>query len=229
MDTFNIEKKPFIKESRLFKDISFQDIESLLHCLGAYLRTYKKGEIIYAAAQRITAMGLVLSGRVCIQQTDVWGNQNIFGYTGPGQVFGETYACAPGEMMMVDAIAASDCEILFLNIQKVLTTCPSACAFHSRLVANLLAVMATKNLSLSRKINDISHKSIRDRLLSYLSYQAIKSGSNIFDIPFNRQELADYLCVDRSALSKELGKMKKEGLLTWHKNHFQVYDTFLRN
>ncbi len=217
-----------LKDTRLFKDIGPEDIDSLLNCLGAYARTYKKGEVIYAAARPVTAMGLVLSGKVRIEQTDVWGNQNIFGYAGPGQVFAESYACAPKETMMVDVTAASDCQILFLNVHKILTTCPSACAFHSRLIANLLTVMATKNMSLSRKINDISHRSIRERLLSYLSYQAMKSGSNTFDIPFNRQELSDYLCVDRSALSKELGKMKKDGLLTWQKNHFHVYDTFLQ-
>ena len=210
-------------QSPLFYHIEQKDIEGLLNCLGAYTREYKKGEIIYSALDTISAMGLVLSGQVRIEQTDVWGSQNIFGYICEGQVFGETYACAPEEKLMVDAIAAKDSSILFLNVQKVLTTCSSACVFHSRLIANLLTVMARKNLSLSRKINDISRRSIRGRLLSYLSFQAIQNGSNTFTIPFNRQELADYLCVDRSALSKELGKMEQESLITFHKNQFSLH------
>ena len=212
-------------QSPLFHHIDTEDIHALLNCLGAYTKEYKKGEMIYSASDTISAMGLVLSGQVRIEQTDVWGSQNIFGYTDKGQVFGETYACAPGEKLMVDAIAAKDSEILFLNVRKVLTSCPSACAFHSQLIANLLTVMARKNLSLSRKINDISRRSIRGRLLSYLSFQAVQNESNSFTIPFNRQELADYLCVDRSALSKELGKMEQEGLITFHKNQFSLHSS----
>lgn len=211
-----------LPKTRLFENISESDLQSLLNCLGACERSYGKGEIIYHAGSCVDAMGLVLDGLVHISQTDLWGNQNIFGQAGPGQVFAETYACTPGEKMMVDVIAAKDSRILFLNVQKILTTCPTACSFHSQLVSNLLAVMAVKNLQLSRKIHDISHKGIRERLLSYLSFEAVRHQSRTFEIPFNRQELADYLCVDRSALSNELSKMKKDGILTCTKNRFQL-------
>ena len=212
--------------TKLFQGISETDIQSLLQCLGACERAYDKGEMIYTAGTTVSAMGLVLEGQVLIAQTDLWGNQNIFGHAVSGQVFGETYACVPGEKILVDAIAASPSRILFLNVSKILTTCPSACSFHSRLISNLLSVMATRNLNLSRKINYISHKSIRERLLSYLSFQAIKHNSHRFEIPFNRQELADYLCVDRSALSNELSKMKREGILDCRKNRFELFTGF---
>lgn len=211
-----------VSQSIIFQNIPKEDIQSLLKCLGAYERSYEKGEFIYSAGSTVSSMGLVLSGHVLIQQTDLWGNQNIFGHAGPGQVFAETYACVPGEKMMVDVICVKESRILFLNVQKILKTCPSACSFHTQLVSNLLMIMSVKNLNLSRKINYISHKSIRNRLLSYLSFQAVLNSSYSFEIPFNRQELADYLCVDRSALSSELGKMKRDGILTCRKNHFEL-------
>lgn len=212
----------FISKTDLFGGITPQETQAMLQCLQSYTKCYEKNEMIYGAGTTASAMGLVLSGGVRIEQTDVWGNQNIFSTAGPGQVFAETYACVPGEVLMVDVVAAMDCEILFLNTAKVLKTCPSACQFHSRLVQNLLAVMASKNLNLTRKISHISQKSIRGRLLSYLSSQALRQGTSSFQIPFNRQQLADYLCVDRSALSAELGKMRDEGLLEFHKNLFTL-------
>lgn len=214
-----------LMRAKIFQNIPEANLESLLKCLGAYERVYGKGEIIYSAGSTVSAMGLVLKGQVLIEQTDLWGNSNIFGHAGPGQVFAETYACVSGEKMLVDAIAAQESTILFLDIKKVLHTCPASCGFHSQLISNLLTVISVKNLNLSRKINYISHKSIRDRLLSYLSFQAVQQGSHSFEIPFNRQELADYLCVDRSALSNELSKMKREGLLSCTKNKFELFVT----
>lgn len=212
----------FISKTGIFCGISSQDAASMMKCLQTYTRQYKKGEAVYRAGEQIDAMGLVLSGSVTIEQNDVWGNQSILDNAGRGQVFAETYACAPGEPLMVDVIAAEDTEILFLNTARVIKTCSSACEFHNRLVRNLLAVMASKNLNLTRKISHITPKSIRSRLLSYLSYQAIRQGTYQFEIPFNRQQLADYLCVDRSAMSNELSKMQKEGLLSFYKNKFHL-------
>ena len=126
---------------------------------------------------------------------------------------------------MVSAVAAEDTEVLFLNVERVLNTCPETCSHHSRLIRNLLTVSSRKNLDLSRRIFHTSSKSIRGRLLSYLSSQAVLLGKREFEIPFNRQQLADYLSVDRSALSNELGKMQREGLLEFHKNHFLLNET----
>ena len=125
---------------------------------------------------------------------------------------------------MVNVIAMSDCEVLFLDVRKILKVCPNACEFHQNLVQNLLAISAQKNLNLSRRIFHTSSKTIRGRLLSYLSYQAMECGKNEFDIPYNRQQLADYLGVDRSAMSNELGKMQKDGLIEVKRNHFRILD-----
>ena len=212
-----------ISQSELFQGIDENEIKELLHCLGAVKRTYQKGEFIYSAGEPIPAMGMVLSGNVQIEQTDFWGDTTIFGNAGPGQIFGETYACLPKEPSMVDVIASKESEVLLLQAEKVLYTCPSSCTFHNRLIHNLLSVLASKNLTLSRKITHISPKSIRERMMSYLSFQAICHGNREFDIPFNRQQLAGYLNVDRSALSHELSKMQQDGLISFKQNHFILY------
>lgn len=212
----------FLTKTMLFRGCTAEEVESMLQCLGAESKTFAKGEVIYHAGDAVTAMGLVLSGSVNIENDDVWGNKSILGNVSPGQVFAETYACVPGEPMMVNVVAAEAAEVLFLHTSRLLQTCPSACTFHSKLIRNLLTVMAQKNLNLSRRIFHTSSKSIRGRLLSYLSFEAMQQGSYSFTVPFNRQQLADYLGVDRSALSNELSKMQREGLLHYEKNTFQL-------
>lgn len=212
----------FLSKTALFSGASPEDVKSMLSCLGAEVRSCAKGEVIYRAGEPAETMGLVLSGRVSIQSDDAWGNRSVLGGAEPGDVFAETYACVPGEPMMVSAAAMEKSEILFLNAAKLLHTCPQACPRHVALIRNLLNISIRKNLSLSRRIFNTSPKTIRGRLLSYLSYQAMRSGSVDFGIPFDRQQLADYLGVDRSALSAELGKMQREGLVEFHKNRFHL-------
>ena len=210
----------FLSNTVLFRGASPQEVEAMLTCLRAETRRYQKGQVICRAGDVVTTMGLILSGRVSIENDDAWGNKSILDHAGPGQVFAETYACVPGEPLMITAVAAETCEILFLDMSRVLHICGNACGFHNKLIRNLLAIASRKNLNLSRRIFHTSSKSIRGRLLSYLSYQAARQGSREFDIPFNRQQLADYLSVDRSALSNELSKMRQEGLLQVERSHF---------
>ena len=165
-------------------------------------------------------MGLVLSGGVNIEIDDLWGNKTILGHVDAGQLFAETYACIPGEPLMVSVVASEKSSVLFLNAGKLITTCQSSCTHHNKLIQNLLQISAQKNLALSRRSLHTSSKTIRGRLLSYLSEQAKRSGSYRFTIPFNRQQLADYLGVDRSAMSNELSKMQREGILLYHRNSF---------
>ena len=209
-----------LENAPLFKDVPPEEINVMLQCLGTEERDYDKGETIFHAGDVIHNIGLVLTGRVQIENDDVWGNKSVMESVGPGFAFAESYACLPGEPLMVSAIAAEPSHILFLDTGRVLTTCPSACTHHNRLIQNLLYISSQKNLNLSRRIFHTSSKSIRGRLLSYLSFQASKAGSRDFCIPFNRQQLADYLSIDRSAMSAELGKMRKEGILETDKNHF---------
>ena len=211
-----------LAQTPLFRGSTPEEVASMLACLGAVQRAYQKGAVIYCAGDTVQSMGLILSGSVHIESGDVWGNRSILDQAGPGQVFAETYACLPDEPLMVSVTAAADTQVLFLQTSRVLQTCTSACAHHARLIRNLLAISAQKNLILSRRIFHTSPKTIRGRLLSYLSFQSLRQGSRSFTSHFNRQQLADYLSVDRSALSNELGNMQREGLIAFHKNSFEL-------
>ena len=194
-----------LSKTVLFQGATPEETEQMLSCLKAGKRKYKKEEMIYRVGEVVSCIGIVLSGSVLIENDDIWGNRSVLERAGEGEIFAETYASIPDQKMLVNVIAAEDTEILFLNVGKMLHLCSNSCIFHNELIKNLLQVSAQKNLALSRRIFNTSSKSIRGRLLSYLSNQAVLCNSKEFDIPFNRQQLADYLSVDRSALSKELG------------------------
>ena len=212
----------FLSNTLLFKGISPDEICSALECLSAEQKSFQKGSIIHSAGSIVQTVGMVLSGSVCIENNDIWGNKSILDNIPAGFVFAETYACIPNEPIMVDVVAAENTEVLFLNLNRMFTLCSNTCNKHSLLLKNLLIVSSQKNISLSRRIFHTSSKSIRGRLLSYLSFQAAHEQSIDFVIPFNRQQLADYLNVDRSALSNELSKMQAEGLLIVNKSHFRL-------
>ena len=206
----------------LFQGMEGEEISSLLQCLGAQRREYGKGEVILPEGETTESLGIVLSGRALISWGDVWGNNSVLGSVAPGEVFAEVYACIPGEPLRISVSALEDTRVLFLNVSRALTTCTNACPFHGQLVRNLLTVCAHKSLRLSQRILHTSPKSIRGRLMSFFSEWSKISGSSSFQIPYNRQQLADYLGVDRSALSGELSKMRKEGLLEYEKNKFRL-------
>lgn len=210
----------FLSNTPLFRGIAPQDVEAMLTCLQAEQRTYPRGASILQAGNTTRFIGLILSGSVSIESDDVWGNKSILDHAHAGQVFAETYACVPNEPLLINVVAAQACEILFLDMSRVLHICSNVCTFHNELVRNLLTISSQKNRNLSRRIFHTSSKTIRGRLLSYLSFQSIQQGSREFDIPFNRQQLADYLSVDRSAMSNELSKMQREGLLIANRSHF---------
>lgn len=213
----------FLTKTFLFRGVSEIELKEMLKCLGSFTKTYEKGEIIYHAGDYVQHMGVVLSGSINIENNDIWGNTSILSKVQTGQIFAETYACLPQNPLMVTVAASEKSEILFLNVQGLLSTCSNSCPHHNRLIHNLLQLTAQKNLKLSQKIFHTSPKSIRGRLLSYLSQEALENGSPNFTIPFNRQQLADYLNVERSALSNELSKMKAEKILDYEKNNFTLH------
>lgn len=182
---------------------------------------YRKGYVIFGTGSIVTDIGLVLSGSVRIEHTDLWGNKSILGIISAGGVFAESYACIPNEPMLVDAVANEDCDVLFISVPRLFTPC-SACVSQNRLIQNLVMISAGKNLQLSRRSLHTSPKTIRGRLASYFSQEVSAQGSNKIVIPFDRQQLADYLNLDRSALSKELGKMRNDGLIAYNKNTFVI-------
>jgi CRP-like cAMP-binding protein len=212
----------FLTNTMLFRGTSEEEAKGMLKCLGTFERRFEKGKIIYRAGECVSNMGLVLSGSVNISIDDMWGKSTILVHADPGQLFAETYACIPGEPLMVNVTASEKADILFLNAAKLMTTCKNACPYHNRLIQNLLQISAVKNLALSRRSVHTSPKSIRGRLVSYLSEQAKRSGSYQFTIPFNRQQLAEYLGVDRSAMSNELSKMQKDGIVDFDRNRFTL-------
>lgn len=208
----------------LFGEIAPQDIDYLLSCLSAKKKSYKKDETIFEAGSRPESVGLVLSGSVYVVQEDYWGGRNILSVIGAGGIFGEAFSCAESEALPVSVLAREESDILLIDCRKILTTCSSACVFHTSLIKSLMKVLANKNIFLTRKMEHITKKTTREKVLSFLSERAVTEGKNTFQIEFNRQELADYLAVDRSALSYTLSKMKDEGLIDYHKNTFRLKD-----
>ena len=216
---------PELTMSPLFAGIPEGEIDALLQCLGAVERHFAKGEVIFPEGEPIECLGVVRSGRVLIQYCDVFGTASMLGSAGVGDTFGEAYACCPGEPLQIEAVAAEDTAVLLLNVQRILTTCPNSCAFHAGLIRNLLTVCAQKNLTLSRRMLHTTPKTIRGRLLSYFSERVKVTKSRRFALPFNRQQLADYLGVDRSALSAELSKMQRDGLIRYDRKTVEICRT----
>ena len=211
-----------LKHSQLFRGITEDELTAMLDCLSGSIRQYKKDASIFRWGDRISQIGLILKGNVHIVRESYWGKESLLARLGPGDLFGETYACVPQATFDGTALAAADTEILFLDLKRVLTTCSSACRFHTKLIQNLLGVLAEKNLHFSRKIDCLTPHTIRAKLLEYFSQQMRLQSSKKFTIPFNRQQLADYLSVDRSSMTVELYKMKDEGLIDFDKNNFTV-------
>ena len=209
-----------LANTELFSGIEVDEIKKAIECLGFEQRRFAKGETVFRAGKIVQSFALILSGSVIIENTDFLGNTSVLDKIGAGQTCAESYAFAENEALMVDVTATEQSEVLFFNAKRVMTVCSRACSCHNRLIRNLFFIVAQKNLHLSRRIFHTSSKSIRGRLMSYLSHRAAQCGCGTFSIPFNRQELADYLSVDRSALSNELSKMQKEGLLATEKNRF---------
>ncbi|WP_130837609.1 Crp/Fnr family transcriptional regulator [Lachnoclostridium sp. Marseille-P6806] len=214
----------FLSHTPLFHAVNEKEIEQMLACLGASEKKYQKGETIFRAGSSVHEIGMVLEGSVNIVVNFYWGSSQIFGHMEKGQIFAENYAALPGKELICDVIAAEDSDILFLDMSRLLTTCQSSCSFHHRLIRNLLSISAQKNLNLSSRMLHTAPRALREKLLSYLSEQAMINGSTHFTIPFDRQQLADYLGVDRSAMSNELSKMQKDGLISYKKNEFVLRD-----
>ena len=210
-------------QAMLFDGIAPQDIDQLLDCLEAHERTYEKGEVILHAGDTTRSLGIVVAGSVNIVASQSWGDRTIFVHVEPGQMFGEAYAVTDSKML-VDAIAAETSQVLLLNAGRLLTVCERACPHHHRTIRNLVRIAALKNIALSRRIMHTAPKTIRGRVLSYLSEQALEHGSRSFAIPFSREQMASYLSVDRSALSNELSKMQRDGLIRFKKNRFELLD-----
>ena len=213
---------PILRSCPFFMGLNDTEILSILHCVNAVKVSKASRSYIFKAGDSTEVMGLVLAGSTLIIQEDLWGHRNILSKCNAGDFFGEPYAASPGAVLNISVVADEDCEIIFLNVQKLLVTCPTACEHHQKLIRNLVRVLANKILILNDKITHVGKRTTRDKLLSYLSAESIRHSSLSFDIPFDRQQLADYLCIDRAAMSTEISKLQKEGFIKTNRNHFEL-------
>ena len=212
-----------LKKSQLFSGVAEDEIEAMLDCLSAELRTYQKGNYVLHQGEYLHHITVLVAGSLLIQKDDFWGNRSIVNKINVGEMFGEAYVAPGSEALLNDVIATEDSAIIFFDVHKILTTCSSACRFHAMVIQNLFYAISVKNRGLVQKLGHMSRRTTREKLLSYLSEQAKKQGTSSFEIPFNRQQLADFLSVDRSAMSNELCKLRDEGLLSFERNRFQLY------
>lgn len=213
---------PIMERCPLFEGIRMEDLSGMLTCIGGRTLTAAKGQSFYREGDPATHIGLVLSGAVRLVREDYFGNRSIVAHISPGELFGETYACAGVASIPISVVADEDSTVLLMDCRRITTTCSHACAFHSRIIFNLMRLVAKKNLVYDQKIQVTSKRSTREKLMAYLLNQAKLQGTNSFRIPYDRQELADYLEVDRSGLSSEISKLRKEGILESEKNLFTL-------
>lgn len=211
-----------LKRTQLFSGVGNNEIDTMLNCLQARLLTFKKGDYVFREGEHIDNITILVEGKLLVQHDDFWGNRNIINVIRIGEMFGEAYVAPESGVLLNDVIAEEDSTIIFFNINRILTVCGSACRFHSMVVQNLFFAISEKNRKLVQKIGHMSKRSTRAKLLSYLSEEAKRHNNSSFTIPFTRQQLADFLCVDRSAMSNELCKMRDEGLLIFEKNEFTL-------
>ena len=210
------------KQCLLFTGMEDAHLKVLLDCLKAVRCLYGKNEFVFSAGDAAGAVGVVLSGGVHVLQEDYWGNRTILAHIPPGGLFGEAFAYTEVKSLPVSILAAENSEILFVDYKRIITTCSSACVFHMALIKNMMKLLAEKNIMLTQKMEVITHRTTRERLLAYLSAQAIQAGKSRFVIPFNRQQLADYLSVERSAMSAELSHMQSDGLIRTNRSEFEL-------
>ncbi|MBQ8237651.1 MAG: Crp/Fnr family transcriptional regulator [Oscillospiraceae bacterium] len=213
---------PVLERCALFDGIRMEDLSAMLGCIGGHTVNVARGQSVYREGDPATHVGMVLSGAVRLVREDFYGNRSIVAHIAPAELFGETYACAGVASLPVSVVADEDSTVLLMDCRRITTTCSSACAFHNRIIHNLLRLVAVKNLVFDQKIQVTSKRTTREKLMAFLLNQAKLHGSNSFTIPYDRQELADYLEVDRSGLSAEISKLRREGVLASDKNQFTL-------
>lgn len=212
-----------LKRTKLFAGVGDDEISAMLSCLGARLYNYKKGEYVLRQGGHLSDIIVLVEGNLHIQKDDYWGNRSILGQVAVGEMFGEAYVAPESGALLNDVVATENSTVIFFDVRKIITTCSSGCRFHYMIVQNMFFAISDKNRKLVQKLGHMSKRTTREKLISYLSEESKKQNSSNFTIPFNRQQLADFLSVDRSAMSNELCKMRDEGLIEFDKNYFKLF------
>ena len=211
-----------IKNSPVFYGMNDSELQGLLECFNARIKHFEEGEMIIRQGYRITNIYLILDGAVNIEKDSYWGRRIIITQLSVNDNIALAFVASKNTESNIDAVAASDTRVLVLSYEKCTSMCQNACTRHKVLINNLFDILSKENIELIQKIENVSQKTIRDKLLTYFSNEARKRKSHSFEIPFNRQDLADYLNIDRSAMSFELSKLQKEGIIRYNKNHFEL-------
>ena len=216
-----MDELPILTECALFHGLRRAHIREMLPCLSARQASFRRGQFLLRAGDQAAWAGIILSGEAEVLQEDFWGNRNLLAAVGPGGLFAEAFACAQA-VSPVSVLCKTDGSVLYLDVRAVFSPCEKACAQHRALCQNLIRVLAEKNMQLNEKAGFLSQRTTREKLLAYLSAQARRAGSASFCIPFDRQQLADFLSVNRSAMSAELSRMQHEGLLRTDRSRFTL-------
>lgn len=211
-----------VKELRLFKNIKEEEFNRLYTSLGMYVKRYKKGSYITLSEEPVRCVSIVLEGVVHMESEDVWGNRTILVFMNRGDLFGETFACGTSQASVVNFLAARDVVALNIPFQAVMQLTPDMDRSQVQLMGNILTSIADKNVRLMQKLDIVSKRTLREKLLTYFSLMARAHDSNEFDVPLGRVGLGEYLCADRSALTRELSRMRDDGLIEYEKNHFRL-------
>ena len=213
---------PVLEGCSLFHNIRHEDLPGMLSCLGARAMPVRKNQVIFREGDAAKYVGIVLSGAAQIIREDYYGNRSIVARVVPGELFGESFACAGVASLPVSVVAAEDGQVMLIDCQRITVSCSNACSFHNQMIFNLLRVVATKNLMFNQKLELLSKRTTREKLMSYLLSQAKLQGSSTFTIPYDRQSLADYLGVERSAMSAEIGKLRRDGVIDCQRSRFTL-------
>lgn len=211
-----------LKNIPLFNGISEDELDTMLDCLGAKMKEFDKNQIIFWEGEESEYIGILLSGKVLVTKEDFDGNRSILSSVNSGELFGESYACAEVGALPVSIVASEKSKVMLIKCSKIQSPCAKSCSYHNRMIHNLLYIVAKNNISLNHKIEFTSKRTTKDKIMSYLYYMAKKMKSNSFTIPYNRQELADYLCVERSAMSAQIGKLRDEGIIEVKRSWFKI-------
>ena len=206
----------------LFKGMSKKDVELALKCIGAFQKEYEKDEFVILEEDKVQCVGCVLSGKIHMIREDFWGNQAVLLTIGEKELFGESFACGAQLIASASFVTKEKTKVLFLPFHRVMHTCPHACSYHHKLIVNMVALIAEKNIAFISKIDIMSKKTLKEKIVAYLLMQSSYYHSKYFTIPLGRVQLADYLGVDRSALTRELTRMKEEGFIDFEKNTFRL-------
>lgn len=217
--------KPYVKvlsHCPLFAGIEEENLLTMLRCLGARVAQFDKKYTVFSEGSPARYIGIMLSGSAQISQVDYYGNRSILSTVHRGDVFAEAFACAGVKELPVSVVANEPCEIMFIDCSHIMHTCHNNCGFHNQLIFNLMTDLAQKTLLFHQRAEIIAKRTTREKLMTYLMYYSKQVKKSSFDIPFDRQELADFLEVDRSGLSAEISKLRAEGVLESNRKHFKL-------